>query len=58
MQMHFPENMEMLEHARFSLVFEELFLVQLKLVRLREENNTHSALALKIQKDGLVQKIH
>ena len=56
MQMHFPENMEMLEHARFSLVFEELFLVQLKLVRLREENNTHSALALKIQKDGLVQK--
>ncbi len=56
MQMHFPENMEMLERARFSLVFEELFLVQLKLVRLREENNTHSALALKIQKDGLVQK--
>lgn len=56
MQMHFPENMEILERARFSLVFEELFLVQLKLVRLREENNTHSALALKIQKDGLVQK--
>ena len=56
MQMHFPENMEMLERARFSRVFEELFLVQLKLVRLREENNTHSALALKIQKDGLVQK--
>lgn len=56
MQMHFPENMEMLECARFSLVFEELFLVQLKLVRLREENNTHSALALRIQKDGLVQK--
>lgn len=56
MQMHFPENMEMLERARFSLVFEELFLVQLKLVRLREENNTHSALALRIQKDGLVQK--
>lgn len=55
-QIHFPENMSSLERARFSLVFEELFLVQLKLVRLREENSTQSALALKIQKDGLVQK--
>ncbi len=55
-QIHFPENMEMLERARFSLVFEELFLVQLKLVRLRDENNSHSALALKIQTNGLVQK--
>lgn len=55
-QIHFPENMQMLERSRFSLVFEELFLVQLKLVRLREENSTQSALALKIQQDGLVQK--
>lgn len=55
-QIHFPENMQMLERARFSLVFEELFLVQLKLVRLREENSTQSALSLKIQKDGLVQR--
>ena len=55
-QIHFPENMDALEHARFSLIFEELFLVQLKLVRLRNENNTHSAIALKIKEDGLVQK--
>ena len=55
-QIHFPENMDYLEHARFSLIFEELFLVQLKLVRLRNENNSHSAIALKIKEDGLVQK--
>lgn len=53
-QIHFPETLELLEQARFSLIFEELFLVQLKLVRLREENNkTHSALALKINEKGL-----
>lgn len=55
-QIHFPESMSSLEHARFSLIFEELFLVQLKLVRLRNENNDHSAIALKIEKDGLVQQ--
>jgi ATP-dependent DNA helicase RecG len=56
-QIHFPENMEILEQARFSLIFEELFLIQLKLARLREQNaESHSALALKIGKEGLVQR--
>lgn len=56
-QIHFPENEELLNQARFSLIFEELFLIQLKLVRLREETaSEHSALSLKIDKDGLVQK--
>lgn len=56
-QIHFPESMELLEQARFSLIFEELFLIQLKLVRLREQNSgNHCALALKIQEEGLVQK--
>ena len=55
-QIHFPENQELLEKARFSLIFEELFIIQLKMVRLRNENNKHSALALKIKRDGLVQK--
>ncbi|PWL74928.1 DNA helicase RecG [Candidatus Gastranaerophilales bacterium] len=55
-QIHFPENQELLERARFSLIFEELFIVQLKMVRLRNENSKHSALALKIKHDGLVQK--
>lgn len=56
-QIHFPESMDMLEKSRFSLVFEELFLVQLKLLRLREmtRKNTQSV-ALNIKKGGLVQK--
>lgn len=54
-QIHFPESQELLEQARFSLIFEELFLIQLKLVRLREQNSAnHSALALKIKEKGLV----
>ena len=56
-QIHFPESMELLEQARFSLIFEELFIIQLKLARIREENsNTHSALALKIGTNGLVKQ--
>ena len=56
-QIHFPESMDMLQKARFSLIFEELFLVQLKLLRLRDitTKNTPSV-ALDIAKDGLVQK--
>lgn len=55
-QIHFPETMDALEHARFSLIFEELFLIQLKLIRLRETTakNTTS-FALQVHKDGLVQ---
>ena len=56
-QIHFPESMELLEQARFSLIFEELFLIQLKLVTLREQNShNHSALALKIKEHGLVRQ--
>lgn len=55
-QIHFPETMEQLEHARFSLVFEELFLLQLKMVRVREASAKEKALNLKIKEDGLVQQ--
>ena len=56
-QIHFPETIEILEQSRFSLIFEELFLIQLKLLRLREQaNNTHNALALKISQKGLVKR--
>lgn len=57
-QIHFPETMNDLEHARFSLIFEELFLIQLKLIRLRENTaKTTSAYNLQVHKDGLVQKL-
>lgn len=56
-QIHFPQSMELLEKARFSLVFEELFIIQLKLARLREDNrNNNSAIPLEIKEKGLVKK--
>ncbi len=55
-QIHFPQTIEMLENARFSLVFEELFLIQLKLANLREENRrNNTSIALKIKEKGLVK---
>lgn len=56
-QIHFPQSEELLEHARYSLVFEEFFLMQLKLALMREENLKNTkALSLKIKKNGLVEK--
>jgi ATP-dependent DNA helicase RecG len=56
-QIHFPDNKEMLDKARFTLVFEEFFLIQLKLAILREENNKNlSSIPLEIKKEGLVMK--
>ena len=54
---HFPETEEQLEKARYSLVFEEFFLMQLKLAMIREENSQNiKSVPLKIKKDGLVNK--
>ena len=56
-QIHFPSDNNNLQQARFSLVFEELFLIQLRLAIIREENNKHLlSLPLEIKKDGLVMK--
>ena len=56
-QIHFPDSMEMLEKARFTLIFEELFLIQLKLALIREKNKIeHTSLPLEIKPDGLVMK--
>ena len=56
-QIHFPESMELLNQSRYSLIFEELFIIQLKLARLKEQNShNHSALSLQIKENGLVKK--
>jgi len=56
-QLHFPESLESLEKARFSLVFEELFLIQLKLAVLREDNRKNNkSVPLKIKENGLVRQ--
>lgn len=56
-QIHFPDDNEKLNAARFSLVFEEFFLIQLKLALLREENNKNlTSIPLEIKKGGLVMK--
>jgi len=56
-QIHFPKTMELLEQARLSLVFEELFLIQLKLAQLRDDNRkNNTSIPLKIKAKGLVNK--
>lgn len=56
-QIHFPSDNEKLQQARFSLIFEELFLIQLRLAILRAENNKNiSSIPLEIKRDGLVMR--
>ena len=53
---HFPDDNKMLEKARFSLVFEELFLLQLKLFMIKEKTSeSFKTVSLKIKDDGLVK---
>ena len=54
-QIHFPEDQNLLEKSRFSLIFEELFKIQLKMLRLREQTANTNSIALEIKQDGLVQ---
>ncbi len=56
-QIHFPETIDILEKSRFTLIFEELFLVQLKLLRLRDNTAKNAtSIALDIKRNGIVQK--
>lgn len=56
-EIHFPQDEEILEQARYSLVFEEFFMLQLKLALVREENAKNiRTIPLKIKKNGLVNK--
>ncbi len=52
---HFPDNEELLEKARFTLVYEELFLLQLKLLLMKEKNaKSYKTVSLDVKDDGLV----
>ena len=52
---HFPSDNDELEKARFSLVFEEFFLLQLKLLMIRKKTASDcKTVSLKIKEDGLV----
>jgi len=54
---HFPENNEQLDKAKYTLIFEEFFLMQLKLALMREENIKNiKSIPLKINDNGLVKK--
>ena len=54
---HFPKDEETFEKARLTLVFEEFFMLQLKLALLREENSKRiKSIPLKIQKNGIVRQ--
>ncbi len=56
-QIHFPETGKELEEARLRLVFEEFFLMQLKLALIRKKAKTDTrGLQLEIKKGGLVDK--
>lgn len=53
---HFPDNEDILEKARFTLVYEELFLLQLKMLSIRNLTaSTYKTVALNIKEDGLVK---
>lgn len=55
-EIHFPSSEEKLELARRTLVFEELFLIQLNLAIIREQNKKNiNSLSIKVKKNGLVQ---
>ena len=54
--LHFPVNFEEIEKARYRLVFEEFFSMQLNLALLRKEIEKDESIKLEIKKGGLVEK--
>jgi ATP-dependent DNA helicase RecG len=56
-QIHFPDTTENLEQARRRLVFEELFLVQLRFALMRDQTKrSHKGVEIGIKEDGFVQQ--
>ena len=56
LDMHKPKNHDEIERARFRLVFEEFFSMQLNLGLIRKEQNNIDSIQLKTKKGGLVEK--
>lgn len=56
-QIHFPDSEENIENARRRLVYEELFLFQLRCALLRKEvAETVKSVKIKVQEEGLVHR--
>ncbi len=56
-QIHFPKSQGILDKARYTLVFEELFLLQVRLGLIKNENSKNiKTLPISIKEDGLVQR--
>lgn len=56
-QIHFPDSGDELEKARKRLVFEEFFMMQLRLALIRKKAKTDAqGLSLEVQEGGLVDK--
>lgn len=55
-KIHLPKTQNEVEQARFRIVFEELFTLQLNLALIREANRKNTSIQLKIKQDGLVRK--
>ena len=53
---HFPDNEDELEKARFTLVYEELFLLQIKLFAIKEKTqDSYKTVSLAVKEEGLVK---
>lgn len=55
-QIHFPKNQDEIDKARYRLVFEELFILQMNLALIREANKNLDSVSLEIKEGGLVQR--
>ena len=54
--MHFPQSEEEIEKARYRLIYEEFFLLQLWLNSVKNENKAKNTTPFKKNEDSLVQK--
>ena len=55
-KIHLPKTREEADKARYRIVFDELFTLQLNLALVREANRKNTSIQLKIKRDGLVRK--